>query len=445
MLNHHFGFLALFVFCVCCAPQTQFESAHDAVHNMGIGWNIGNTLESCSHGQDSLIERTTDRSVMAYETAWGEPQVTRELIHLFSETGFKSIRVPVTWYPHLDAEDKIANQDAFMTDQVRIIVATSAFGMGVDKKDVGLVIHYDISDSLENYVQEAGRAGRDPHLDARCFVLYSDSDLDKHFILLNQTKLSISEIQQVWKAVKEMTKQRPRTCCSALEIARSAGWDDSVSDIETRVRTALAALEQSGYIERGNNVPHVFATGITVKNVDEARRRIMDSLLFDNEEVEKTVRIIKSLISQKHIAKAQDDLAESRVDYLADLLGLSKKEVISSVERMRQEGILADTKDISAYLADAGESENRSKRLLDRFTRLERYILNRIPDDALCISYKQLNDNAQTEGVCTATEKDIRTILYFLTIKGYTRKKEDAAHNLEVARQSDIELSLIHI
>lgn len=107
MSNRHFGFLALFVFCVCCAPQAQFESAHDAVHNMGIGWNIGNTLESCNHGQDSLIERTTDCSVMAYETAWGEPQVTRELIHLFSEAGFKSIRVPVTWYPHLDADERI--------------------------------------------------------------------------------------------------------------------------------------------------------------------------------------------------------------------------------------------------------------------------------------------------------------------------------------------------
>ena len=54
----------------------------------------------------------------------------------------------------MDADEKIHNQDAFMSDQVGVIVATSAFGMGVDKSDVGLVVHYDISDSLENYVQE---------------------------------------------------------------------------------------------------------------------------------------------------------------------------------------------------------------------------------------------------------------------------------------------------
>lgn len=357
---------------------------------------------------------------------------TRELAEKLTRDGYKAL----PFNGQMDADDKIANQDAFMTDEVRIIVATSAFGMGVDKKDVGLVVHYDISDSLENYVQEAGRAGRDPQLEARCFVLYSDADLDKHFILLNQTKLSISEIQQVWKAVKDMTKQRNRACCSALEIARKAGWDDSVHDIETRVRTALAALEQAGYLERGNNVPHVYATGITVKNADEARRRITESLLFDDKEVEKAVRIIKSLISQKHTLKSQDAEAESRVDYLADSMGLSRSEVISAVERMRQEGILADTKDISAYLHDQGESENRSKRLLERFTKLERFILNSIQEDTLRISYKQLNDNAQNTGITTATEKDIRTLLYFLTVKGYTRKKEDAAHNMEVKRQA---------
>jgi uncharacterized protein len=92
--------------------------------------------------------------------------------------------------------------------------------MGVDKSDVKLVVHYDISDSLENYVQEAGRAGRDPNLQADCYVLFNDNDLDKHFVLLNQTKLSISEIQQIWKAIKDLTKNRPNICCSALEIAR---------------------------------------------------------------------------------------------------------------------------------------------------------------------------------------------------------------------------------
>ena len=350
---------------------------------------------------------------------------TKELAGKLTRDGYKTL----PFNGKMEADEKNANQDAFMNDQVHIIVATSAFGMGVDKKDVGLVIHYDISDSLENYVQEAGRAGRDPSLSARCYVLYSDNDLDKHFILLNQTKLSISEIQQVWKAVKYLTKHRMKVNCSALEIARQAGWDDSVSDIETRVRTALATLEQSGYLIRGNNVPHVYATGITVKNMDEARKRISASVLFGSDEIEKSVRIIKSLISQKHIAKAQDSEAESRIDYLADILGLSKREVISVVERMRQEGILADSKDISAYLQDAGDSERKSQILLERFAKLEQYILNHIPDGTLRISYKQLNENAVNDGINTSKEKDIRTLLYFLTIKGYTRKKEDAIHN----------------
>ena len=270
-------------------------------------------------------------------------------------------------------------------------------------------------------------------------MLYSDNDLDKHFILLNQTKLSISEIQQVWKAVKDLTRQRMRVSCSALEIARQAGWDDSVSDIETRVRTALATLEQGGYLERGNNVPHVYATGITVKNIDEARKRISESTLFDSNEIEKAVSIIKSLISQKYISKANDSEGESRIDYLADILGIKKAEVVSVVERMRQEGILADSKDISAYLQDIGDSERKSKNLFERFAKLEQYILEHISDSSSCVSCKQLNDKAINDGIVTSREKDIRTLLYFLTVKGYIRKREDAAHNIELVCLSDIE------
>ena len=263
--------------------------------------------------------------------------------------------------------------------------------------------------------------------------------MDKHFILLNQTKLSISEIQQVWKAIKDFTKQRPHVSCSALEIARQAGWDDSVSDIETRVRTALSALEQSGYIERGNNIPHVYATGITVKNMDEARLRLTESPLFSEDEMQNAIRIIKSLITQKHIAKAQDSEAESRIDYLADILGLSKRDVISSVDRMRQEGILADTRDISAYLQDISDKQRKPQQMLENFAKLERYILEHIPDESLHITYKQLNDNAVHDGINTSTEKQIRTLLYFLAVKGYAHKKEDGVRNLIVTRDKDIE------
>ncbi|MBO7069927.1 MAG: AAA family ATPase, partial [Bacteroidales bacterium] len=360
---------------------------------------------------------------------------THEIADKLIRDGFQAL----PFNGKMDADEKTANQDAFMNGNAQIIVATSAFGMGVDKKDVGLVVHFDISDSLENYVQEAGRAGRDPELQARCYVLYSDNDLDKHFILLNQTKISISEIQQVWKVVKDMTKQRSRFECSALEIARRAGWDDSVSEIEMRVKTALSALEQGGYIERGNNIPHVYATGITVANMDEARSRIESSSLFEEKEVEKAVRIIKSLISQKYITRAQDAEAESRVDYLADILGLTKFEVVSAVDRMRQEGILADSRDISAYLQDPGTSQKKSAAGFERFAQLERFILEHIPDQVWNVSYKQLNDEAVKSGLASSTEKDIRTLLYFLTVKGYTRRQDANLNSVEIVRQSDLD------
>lgn len=361
---------------------------------------------------------------------------TKELSARLTRDGYRAL----PFNGKMDKDEKVANQDEFMSGRVRIIVATSAFGMGVDKSDVGLVVHYNISDSLENYVQEAGRAGRDPHLNARCYVLYSDGDLDKHFVLLNQTKLSISEIQQVWMAVKKMTKLRPQMSSSSLEIARMAGWNDTGSDIETRVRTAIAALEQAGYLERGTNMPRVFATGITVKNMDEARQRITESMLFDNEDRQKAIRIIKSLISQKHVAKAQDAEAESRVDYLADILGLTKSEVVSVVTRMKQEGILADSKDISAYMEDS--TERKSSSLLERFAKLEKYILQRIPDNGLLISCKQINDDAVNSGIVTSNEKSIRTLLYFLTVKGYIRKQEDPAKNIKMIRQTDMDTTI---
>lgn len=326
----------------------------------------------------------------------------------------------------MEPNDKIVNQEAFLRNEVKVIVATSAFGMGVDKKDVKLVIHYDISSSLEDYVQEAGRAGRDPSTQAECYVLFHDKDLDRHFLLLNQTKLSIREIQQVWKAIKDLTRFRSSVCCSPLEIARQAGWDDSVMDIETRVKTAVSALESAGYVKRGRNMPHVYATSILAKDMQEASERIERSALFSEEQRTNAKRIIKSLISSRGIAKAGNDDAESRVDYLADILGMTKEEVIDSVSLMRQDGLLADSKDMSAYIF-ASDTENKSALTLERFAKLEHFLLEQLTDEGMDFDLKELNECALAEEVAASSVKNLRTLLYFLTIKSYVRKSESGA------------------
>lgn len=347
---------------------------------------------------------------------------TGELAKKLTDDGFPAR----PYHGQMDPSEKIASQEAFIRNEVQVIVATSAFGMGVDKKDVQLVVHYDISDSLENYVQEAGRAGRDQALEADCYVLFNNGDLDKHFILLNQTKLSIGEIQQVWKAIKDLTKGRQRVCCSPLEIARQAGWDDSVgSEMETRVKTAISALETAGYVKRGRNVPRVYATGILARNMQEAAEALDASPLFSDAQRRNAKRIIKSLISERSIAKVGTDDAESRVDYLADMLGIEKASVIESVNLMRQAGLLEDTNDMSAYIRQF-DTQNKSGHVLERLLRLEDFLLSILPDEGMSASLKELNGRAAEEGV-RSTVKDIRTLLYYWTIKGYIQKGEQSA------------------
>ena len=348
---------------------------------------------------------------------------TEELADKLIRDGF----LAKAFHGKMDANEKISNQEEFIQNKVNIMVATSAFGMGVDKKDVKLVIHYDISDSLENYVQEAGRAGRDPAMQAECYVLYNDSDLDKHFFLLNQTKLSMSEIQQVWKAIKDLTRFRNKVCCSPLEIARQAGWDDSVKDIETRVKTAVLALENAGYVQRGKNVPHVYATSILAKNMEEAGLRIEKSTLFSDEQRVKAKRIIKSLISRRSIATAGNDDAESRIDYLADTLGMTKEEVINSVNLMRQEGLLADTQDMSAYML-IHDTENKSLFFLEQFAKLEDFLLTQLTDDGFRMNLKEINEIAHTKQITFSNVKNLRILLYYLTIKNDVKKAEDGTN-----------------
>jgi ATP-dependent DNA helicase RecQ len=97
-------------------------------------------------------------------------------------------------------------QKAFTGSDLRVIAATNAFGMGVDKRDVRLVIHLDTPGSLENYLQEAGRAGRDDN-PSRCILLFDEADLDIQFRLLKNARLTQYDIHTILKALRSIARK----------------------------------------------------------------------------------------------------------------------------------------------------------------------------------------------------------------------------------------------
>lgn len=364
--------------------------------------------------RDLIIEKKCPTIVYVSST-----KITHELADKLTKDGLKAL----PFNGKMDSKDKVINQDAFIRGSenggVDIMVATSAFGMGVDKANVGLVVHYEISDSLENYVQEAGRAGRDPSLNAECFVLFNEKDLDTHFRLLTETKLTINEIQNVWRAIKKMTKGKENLCCSALDIAKEAGYQ-SDEDVETRIRTAINALESSGYLERGQNSPRVFASGIKVKNYIEACNKIDNSNLFNEEEKINAKRIIQNLISQNSKSINLDN-NETRIDYLASLLGLDNRTVIECITKLRQIEVLADTNDMILFY-DKSQIHKKNE-LLSSTINIENYLLENILNDTdKIIDLKQINDEMIKNNIKKTNIKTLKIILNHWANNEYIEK-----------------------
>jgi ATP-dependent DNA helicase RecQ len=332
--------------------------------------------------------------------------------------GFKA----KAYHGKMDTKQRLEHQNLFMANETDIMVATSAFGMGVDKSNIGMVVHYEISDSLENYIQEAGRAGRDEKLTANCYVLYNEDDLNKHFVLLNQTKITIKEIQLVWKAIKELSKTRDKISNSALEIARKAGWDDEVADIESRILTAIAALEDAGYLKRDNNSPRVYATGINSKSANEAIIQINQSTIILGDDKTNAIRIIKKLFASKKTSLLRDKEAESRIDYIADHLGLTKEEVIHIINLLRQENILADSNDLTAFIRRNPKAQDNAISNTEKYFTIESFLLNQLREEPNSFHIKELNEKASQILNENITPSQLKTIFNFWSIQGWIKK-----------------------
>lgn len=277
----------------------------------------------------------------------------------------------------LSPEFKKDVQSRFIDGELRVVTATNAFGMGIDKPDVRLVIHADIPGSLESYLQESGRAGRDER-NANCILLYSVNDVERQFGLSARSRLKRAEIHGILRALRNLDRKKRmngEVVATSGEILNeddeSAFERDTVTD-DSRVRTAIAWLEDAVLLTRDENRVNVFPSSLRAGSVKEAEAKLADVAIQDSYRGQ-LLGIVEKLID------ADPDEGIS-TDELMGVTGLDSDGVREALTFLEKRGISSNDTALTAFV-HVGVQHQSSNRY-DEAAELEKSLIDLMRENA---------------------------------------------------------------
>lgn len=258
----------------------------------------------------------------------------------------------------LTPERKQEVQERFRVGELRVIAATNAFGMGIDKPDIRLVVHGDVPGSLENYLQEAGRAGRDRD-PAVCVLLFNSEDVERQFSLSARSRLARHEIGAILKALRRLDtrgKQSGEVVATPGEIVREETAQeferDNATD-DTRVKTAVAWLEESTLLTREENRVQVFPSSLRIRTMEEA-----EVILSKTELTGSRRKQLLDLV--RHLMTASPDAGVS-TDELSGASGLTGGAVRKALSDLEALGIATDDTAITIFIHVGVEGASKQR------------------------------------------------------------------------------------
>lgn len=404
-------------------------------------------IETTSTGKFTQVARLIEQELPAGKSGGAiaycaTRKQTEELAAFLIEKGLSA----APYHSKLKPENKKETQKAFIAGALRVIAATNAFGMGIDKPDVRLVVHADIPGSLENYLQEAGRAGRD-RKQARCVLLYAAEDVERQYGMSASSRLSRRDIQSVLRALRQLQRKKAReqalvaTSGEILDEDEDGGFKRDRATDDTRVRTAIAWLEEAGLVRREENSIQIFPSSLRVKSLDDAECKLAgaDAPPMDSAHRQKCLNLIQILLA----TPANEGLS---TDELMSATGFSINELRDTLFLFDRLGIASNDTAMTAYVHVAVESS--SKKRFDEACALERSVIAALkeeaPDlgagDASPLHLRLLAQRLKDQGAPVLPQR-LRQIIVGLAGDG--RDGEDGKGSLTLKRGTDPET--IHI